>query len=139
MREAYRHLDVPAGISSYGDEGYIKTLPVVKILVTSGYKKFQTQKNEILGIADLFSEIIIDELDHKGCRKGKRAIFAELLGKYNWNATEVLVVGDNPASELKAAKALGIPTVQTLRPTIVKWDQADHHIASLKELAQIFE
>jgi putative hydrolase of the HAD superfamily len=137
MREAYRNLNVPLGIKSYGDESFIEALPVTKILVTSGYKKFQTQKIEMLGITSLFDEIIIDELDHRTNRKGKRVIFAELLAKYGWHPDEVLVVGDNPTSELKAAKALGIPTIQTLRATVVKWSEAEYHITSFSELPNI--
>jgi FMN phosphatase YigB (HAD superfamily) len=137
MREAYRRIEVPDGIKTFGDEVYIQDLSVRKILVTTGYIKFQETKIEKLGIALLFDEIIIDALDYKDKRKGKKKIFEELLKKNEWKENEVLVVGDNPASELGAAKALGIPTVQTLRPTIVKWDEADYHIHSLSELGDI--
>ncbi len=137
MREAYRNLDVPLGIKSYGDENFIETLSLTKLLVTSGYKKFQTQKIEMLGISKLFSEIIIDELDYKEQRKGKQKIFEEILEKHGWGNREVLVVGDNPLSELAVTKALGIPSVQTLRPTVIKWDEADFHISSLEELQSI--
>ncbi|MDO8495928.1 MAG: HAD family hydrolase [bacterium] len=137
MREAYRRIEVPDGIKTFGDEAYIQDLPVIKILVTTGYLRFQETKIEKLGIAHLFEEIIIDALDDKDKRKGKKKIFEELLKKNGWKEDEVLVVGDNPASELGVAKALGIPTVQTLRPTIVRWDEADYHIQSLSELGDI--
>lgn len=137
MREAYRHIEVPDGIKTFGDEDYIRELPVKKILVTTGYKKFQETKIEKLGVIDLFDEIIIDMLDRKSERKGKKKIFEELLAENGWKADEVLVVGDNPKSELGAARSLGIPTVQTLRPTIEKWKEADYHIHSLRELADI--
>lgn len=137
MREAYRRIEVPDGIKTFGDEAYIQDLPVMKILVTMGYVRFQRTKIEKLGIAHLFDAIIIDALDYKDERKGKKKIFEELLKKNGWKEDEVLVVGDNPASELGAAKALGIPTVQTLRPTIVRWDEADYHIYSLSELGAI--
>ena len=68
---------------------------------------------------------------------GKKRIFEELLKKNGWRKDEVLVVGDNPASELSAAKSLGILTVQTLRPTIERWEEADYHIQSFRELADI--
>src|SRR3989344_11178 len=35
MRNAYRQLEVPDGIKSYGDEEYIRNLLVKKILVTT--------------------------------------------------------------------------------------------------------
>ncbi|MCX6741178.1 MAG: HAD family hydrolase [Candidatus Parcubacteria bacterium] len=137
MREAYRKLEVPDGIKSFGDENYITDLPVKKILVTTGYQKFQEAKIIKLGIANLFDEIIIDALDFKDKRKGKKLIFEEILASNNGGKKEVLVVGDNPSSELGAAKAIGIPTVQTLRPTVEKWSEADYHIAFLKELSGI--
>ena len=134
MREAYRNIEVPNGIKTFGDEEYIRTLPGRKILVTSGYQKFQQTKINKLGIAPLFDQIIIDALDYRETRKGKRAIFADLLSANGWAPSEVLVVGDNPLSELGAAKALSIPTVQTLRPSIQYWDGADYHVHSLSEL-----
>ncbi|HEX5774445.1 MAG TPA: HAD hydrolase-like protein, partial [Candidatus Paceibacterota bacterium] len=84
MREAYRQIEVPDGIKSFGDEEYIRDLPVNKILVTTGYRKFQQTKIDKLGIADLFDEIIIDALDYREQRKGKKQIFQELLEKYGW-------------------------------------------------------
>jgi len=52
MREAYRQIEVPDGIKTFGDEEFIRDLPVKKILVTSGYRRFQQTKIEKLGIAD---------------------------------------------------------------------------------------
>jgi len=137
MRVAYRQIKVPDGIKTFGDEEFIRDLPVIKILVTTGYKRFQETKIEKLGIANLFDEVIIDALDYREKRKGKRRIFEELLVKNGWSKDEVLVVGDNPRSELGAAKSLGIKTVQTLRPTIEKWPEADYHISSFSELVNI--
>jgi putative hydrolase of the HAD superfamily len=134
MREAYRKIEVPDGIKSFGDEKYIQGLPVKKILVTTGYRKFQETKIAKLGITGLFDKIIIDALDYRDQRKGKKQIFQEILKENKWRMDEVLVVGDNPMSELGAAKALNIPTVQTLRPTIEKWENATYHINSFSEL-----
>lgn len=137
MRGAYRRIEVPDGIRTFGDEAYIKDLLVKKILVTTGYKKFQETKIEKLGIANLFDEIIIDALDYREKRKGKKKILEEILNKNGWMVDELLVVGDNPISELGAAKSLGIPTIQTLRPTVEKWEGADYYIYSFRELAGI--
>lgn len=137
MREAYSRIEVPDGIMTFGDEEFIQNLSVKKILITTGYEKFQKTKIEKLDIANLFDEIIIDATDHRDQRKGKKKIFAELLEENGWRKDEVLVVGDNPASELGAAKSLSILTIQTLRPTIKRWEEADYHIQSLRELAAI--
>lgn len=134
MREAYAHIEVPDGIKSFGDEEVIRDLPVKKILVTSGFRKFQETKIRKLGIAGLFDEIIVDALDDREQRKGKLKIFQEILAAHGWSNKEVLVVGDNPESELGKAKQLGIKSVQTLRPGVERWDGADAHIVSLDEL-----
>lgn len=137
LREAYANITVPDGIRSYGDEACIAQLPVVKYLVTSGYKKFQEAKIAQLGIADMFDEIIIDAVDDPSVRKGKQKIFSDILLARGWSANDVLVVGDNPKSELGAARELGIVTVQTLRPTVERWSEADYHITSLEELGAL--
>jgi FMN phosphatase YigB (HAD superfamily) len=46
----------------------------------------------------------------------------------------VLIVGDNPASEIAAGNALGMPTVQMLRPGVRPCDTARHHVHGLAEL-----
>src|SRR3989344_7059254 len=91
MREAYRGIEVPDGIKTFGDEEFIRDLPVRKILVTTGYIKFQQTKIEKIGVAELFDEIIIDSLDYKEKRIGKKRIFEELLAKNGWSKDEVLV------------------------------------------------
>jgi len=137
MRETYRTLTVSQSANTYGDEHCLRELPTVNILVTTGYRKFQMEKIAMLGISDLFSEIIVDALDDPELRKGKQQIFGELLERHGWTAAEVLVVGDNPRSELDAGKVLGIRTVQTLRPGVVRWEKADHHVTSLCEIAAL--
>lgn len=134
MREAYRQLVVPDTIRTFGDEHYIRSIPLPRILVTSGYRSWQERKIEHLGIRDLFEEIIIDVIDDLKLRKGKKEIFQDLMDRYGWHPQDVLVVGDNPHSELKAGKELGMRTVQTLRPTIQRADGFDHYVHSLHEL-----
>ena len=136
MREAYRNLVVPEEdiLATYGDEDCIVELTAKKYLVTSGYQKFQQSKIDRLGLQPLFDEILIDAQDKRAARKGKKKIFGEILKTNKWDAHEVLVVGDNPRSELGAAKEIGIATIQTLRSGVEKWEGADHYIYSLNEL-----
>jgi HAD superfamily hydrolase (TIGR01509 family) len=139
MRQAYREVELHPEviIKTYGDESAIESLPTKNILVTSGYRKFQQSKIDLLNIKHLFDEIIIDLNDDPKAWKGKKQIFSELLQKEGWKPEEVLVVGDNPKSELLAAKELGMKAIQTLRPGVVKWEEADVHIASLHELKDL--
>ena len=46
----------------------------------------------------------------------------------------MIVVGDNPDSEIEVGNKLGIRTVQILRPGVPHGDMATHHISTLAEL-----
>jgi putative hydrolase of the HAD superfamily len=87
----------------------------------------------------LFDEIIIDALDAEDCRRGKQNIFKTLLDQHGWQPREVCVVGDNPNSELKAAKELGMIAVQVLRPSVVRAAGMDRHVQDLYELTRILK
>jgi putative hydrolase of the HAD superfamily len=134
MRSAHSKLVVPQTIRTFGDEHLIRHLPTYRALVTSGYRLWQERKIEKLGVGSLFDEVIIDVIDDAKSRKGKRVIFQGLMAQHSWSPDEVLVVGDNPHSELKAGKELGMVTVQTLRPTIRRVEGFDHYVHSLIEL-----
>jgi putative hydrolase of the HAD superfamily len=91
-------------------DGYheIKQLPIDKFLVTTGFTNLQKSKIKMLGIENDFKEIHI--VDPQISAITKKDIFAEILNKYGYQSSEVLVIGDDPQSEIKAAKELGIDT-----------------------------
>lgn len=134
MWKAYSALEVPPGIRSFGDEEHLRTLPQPKILITSGFRQFQLSKVRQLGIESLFEEVIVDAIDDLRVRKGKVKIFAQLQQERGLRASSIMVIGDSGLSELQAGRELGMVTVQTLRPGIVPWQHADHHISSFVEL-----
>ena len=137
MRDAHRQLVVPQTIRTFGDEHHIRDIQAYRVLVTSGYRLWQERKIEQLGITDLFKEVIVDVIDDAESRKNKKTIFQDLMNRHVWYPHEVLVVGDNPHSELKAGKELGMITVQTLRPTIKRASGFDHYVSSLCKLLPI--
>ena len=55
-----------------------------------------------------FSEIHI--VDPQLSTQTKKDVFAEILKRHHYSAAEVLVIGDDPESEIKAARELGIET-----------------------------
>lgn len=87
----------------------IRTIPVTKFLVTTGFTKLQNSKIDQLGIRNDFEEIHI--IDPGKTAKTKRDYFKQILIKYKLKTDEVLVLGDDLNSEIKAAKELGIDTV----------------------------
>jgi len=99
------NLEYKLSIKTYDDYAYIKALSYEKFLVTTGNRKFQLAKIESLQIADDFKEIFIDDpIERPG---GKLIIFRSILEKYSYLPDEILVIGDNPESEISAGKELG--------------------------------
>ena len=92
-------------------EGYpvLREIPCRKFLVTTGFTKLQNSKIDQLKIRDDFEKIYI--IDPSLTSLSKRDIFKKILVKYKFKIDEVLVVGDDLNSEIKAAKSLGIDSV----------------------------
>jgi putative hydrolase of the HAD superfamily len=86
----------------------IKTVPLKKFLVTTGFTKLQWSKVDQLGIKADFEEIHI--VDPQLSAKTKRDVFADISARYHYTTEEVLVIGDDPESEIRAAHELGIDT-----------------------------
>jgi putative hydrolase of the HAD superfamily len=68
-----------------------------RYLVTAGYTRLQKAKIRQLGIENTAEMTKVD-------------VFEQIMNKYNYEPSEVLVIGDNPESELKAAKGFGFAT-----------------------------
>lgn len=124
-------------LNGYPDIPVLRRLAIDKYLVTTGFRRLQDSKVRALGIASWFRRVLIDAVDVPP-RRGKQAIFADLLREGGYEAARVLAVGDNPLSELAAGKALGMVTVQTLRRGVEK-AEADFHIRSFDELAELIQ
>lgn len=139
MRLAYCNLEAPPWSECYGDVGLLADIKLKKILVTSGYLKLQWSKIAVTGIGELFDEIIIESNDDPLNRKGKLRIFQEVMEKYRWSCREVMVIGDNAFSELKAGKELGMVTVQTLRPHVYSVEGFDHYVSGLGEIIELLK
>ena len=93
-------------LTPFDDYKHVKKIKVDKFLVTTGFTKLQQSKIKSLGIANNFKEIhIVDITNHYTTKK---EIFAEILLRHNYIVDEVLVIGDDVDSEIKAAQQLGI-------------------------------
>jgi FMN phosphatase YigB (HAD superfamily) len=129
----YARLEVPVPMYGYDDLGTLADLPVLRFLVTSGFRRLQESKIKALGFERLFTAIHVDAIEEPD-RKGKQSTFEEILRAYQLRPEEVLVVGDNPDSEIEAGNRLGIRTVQVLRPGVPRGSNATHYIHDLAEL-----
>jgi FMN phosphatase YigB (HAD superfamily) len=137
-RAANSSTEVDVPMRGYPDLGVIGELPARLFLVTSGFRRLQESKVRALAIQSRFERIVIDAIDEPD-RKGKEAIFADILRTCALAPTEVLVVGDDADSEIAAGNRLGIPTVQILRAGIARANNATHCIVSLEELQRIIQ
>jgi putative hydrolase of the HAD superfamily len=104
-------------------------------LVTTGFVKLQMSKVIQLGIEHDFKEIIIVDPDVSS--KSKKDVFAEIMQKYDYRASELLIIGDDPDSEIKAALALGIDTFLFDPNGIYPAANATHRSDSLKKVLDI--
>ena len=136
MREAgwreFARVEVTVPMRGYGDLDLLPELGDRRFLVTSGFRRLQESKVRALGVADVFDEVVIDALDEPG-RRGKERVFTDLLGRHRLDPGDVVVVGDDPGSELASARQLGLRAVQTVRPGIEPAPDLDH-VRNLREL-----
>jgi HAD superfamily hydrolase (TIGR01509 family) len=132
----FAKIEVTKPMYGYGDLEILRELREKLFLVTSGFRRLQESKINALGIRPLFTEIIIDAIDEPG-PKGKLRIFEEILKKHSLKAEEVMVIGDNPDSEIAAGNQLGMKTVQVLRAGVSFRDNASYYTNSLNTLKGI--
>jgi putative hydrolase of the HAD superfamily len=96
-------------IEPFDDYVFTKTTQADKFLVTTGFLKLQQSKIEGMQIMNDLKEIhIIDPLESS---QTKKDVFADIMQRHDYNKEEVLVVGDDLHSEIKAAQDLGIDVV----------------------------
>jgi putative hydrolase of the HAD superfamily len=133
---AFCQVEVRQPMHGYGDLDELAQLPAKLFLVTSGFRRLQESKIRALGIEPLFTAIHIDAIDEAG-PKGKLRAFQSILRDHHLLPQEVLVVGDNPDSEIAAGNQLGIKTVQVLRPGVSASAAATYRIQSLRELGPL--
>lgn len=104
-----KNLTYEKEIKPFEDYAKVKHMAVKKYLVTSGFTKLQQSKVNQLHIRDNFEEIHI--VDPQISSQTKKDIFKDILIRNGYYPEEVMVVGDDPDSEIKAATELGIDTV----------------------------
>jgi putative hydrolase of the HAD superfamily len=133
--EAFREIEVREPMHGYGDLDVLSDLGAHRFLVTSGFLRLQESKVRSLGIARYFDAVIIDAIDEPD-RRGKERIFADLMTDARLEQADTLVVGDNPESELAAAKRLGLEHAQILRPGVVPAPDVSVRVTDLRDLAR---
>ncbi len=133
-RRAFLGLEVRTPMHGYGDLDELPRLGDRRFLVTSGFRRLQESKVRALGIAPLFEAVVIDAVDEPD-HPGKERVFADLIAERGLDRRGVVVVGDNPDSELAAARRLGLRAVQIVRQGVRPANGYDrvHVLAELRE------
>jgi putative hydrolase of the HAD superfamily len=98
--------DLP--MQPFDEYHHFKVIPIEKFLVTTGFSKLQWSKVKMLGIEADFAEIHI--VDPEKSQQTKKDVFADIMKRHNYAVEDLLVIGDDPESEIKAATELGIET-----------------------------
>lgn len=128
-------LEYGDAIETFEDYTEIKNIPAERFLVTTGFRKMQMSKIKQMGIEADFKELhVVDP-----AKTSKKEVFADILKRYNYTPEEVLVVGDDPESEIAAAKALGIATVLYDKSGLHQAEEADYRIDHFKDLKAIWQ
>lgn len=135
---AFGSLEVVKPLHGYGDIHVLRELQARRFLVTSGFPRLQQSKIAMLGIGPLFEAVRVDAIGGQP-RRGKRAVFADLVEDPGLRAEQTWVVGDNARSEIAAGNQLGMITVQILRPGIERSNEARHTVKNLLELKALIE
>lgn len=95
-------------IHAFDDYHSLRTIPLDKYLVTTGFTNLQWSKVKKMDLEKDFIEIHI--VDPEKSTLTKKDVFADIIKRHDYTIEEVLVIGDDPLSEIKAANELGIDT-----------------------------
>jgi len=106
--ELLNNIEYKLPMQPFDDYKHIREANITKFLVTTGFTKLQWSKVKMLNIEADFEAIHI--VDPELSPLTKKDIFASILEKYNYQPEDVLIIGDDPESEIKAASELGIDT-----------------------------
>lgn len=123
--ELLRNLTYKGKIRPFADYEETRKITGERYLVTTGFTDLQWSKIKRMGIEGDFREIHVVDPDVSA--RTKKDVFVDIMERKGYSPSEILVVGDDPDSEIRAARELGIDTV-----LIDKADQHDHKEASIK-------
>lgn len=129
-----KNLTYDSPITAVENYDATREISCLKFLVTTGFTALQNSKIERLGIKNDFEKIFI--IDPAETAQNKRDIFKKILIGYELKLNEVIVIGDDLNSEIKAAKELGIESIIYDFKSIYKPTSNQKVIRNFSELKQ---
>ena len=106
--EMLRNCKFEEPMHPYDEYNLLRQIPIDKFLVTTGFTKLQMSKVEMLNIGADFKHVYV--VDPEQSSQTKKDVFQKIMKENGYTPQEVLVIGDDPESEIKAAIDLGIDT-----------------------------
>lgn len=122
-------------IDTFEDYPAILEIPGERYLVTTGFTNMQNSKINLLGVKKDFTKTYV--VDPTKSDSTKKDIFEQIMIENKLQPDEMMVIGDDPDSEIKAAEALGIETVLYHKLELAENPHADHIIKDFRELVSI--
>lgn len=131
--ELLKQLRCKGQIDPFEDYEEIKKLSADRFLVTAGFLKMQQSKINNLGIIKDFQEIIV--IDPTITPKTKKDIFEEIIVGHHLSKEDVLIIGNDPESEIKAANEIGVESVLYDRANVHTSTTSTFKISNYKNLS----
>ncbi len=94
-------------LQPFEDYAETKLLPLQKFLVTTGFTLLQWSKIKSMNIENDFTEIHVVDI----MKSTKKEVFADIMQRHHFAPSDVIVIGDDPQSEIGAAQELGVDAV----------------------------
>ncbi|WP_462266139.1 HAD family hydrolase [Mucilaginibacter sp.] len=135
--ELLNKLTVDFEMQHYDDYQVMQQLKTKKFLVTMGFMEMQKSKVARLDLDKDFDEVFI--VDPETTEEKKIDIFKQILESYQLKPEEVLVIGDDAESEIKAGRDLGMDTYLRNADGSCPAGTATYQNATLRELAGLFQ
>ena len=135
--ELLKNITYNGTIKPFDDYKLIRDLKIDKYLVTTGFKKMQQSKVEAMQLQTDFREIHI--IDPSTSDKVKKDLFTDIISRHHYNKADVLIVGDDLNSEIKAAKELGVDAVLYDKLNMYKEEKSVTRITDFAELIKQYE
>lgn len=133
--ELLKSLTYNGPLTPFEDYKEIKRIKGDRFLVTTGFYKLQKSKIDASGVRNDFRKVYI--IDPATTTKVKKDIFKEILKENTYNPHEVMVIGDDPDSEINAGNELHIETVLYDKDHRFNKTKATYKIDNYKQLVEI--
>ena len=114
----------------------LKKQGILRLLLTVGHHRRQDAKLRKLRLRNEFDEVLVNDLDRGALIHECLRYF---LTKYNLDAGEVLVVGDRPAAEIRAANELGMLTARMMQGRFRLAEPRDQFEVAHYRLSHVFQ